>query len=254
MANAVIMRKSRVNKSILALLAAACIVVVAAALSYFTGVGGYYIAAALTVPTAMLLRKDADAFLLVLFTALLAICMSTIGYFTPMLFSLVMLLTPLYFHMRSGCTFPEALSALGLKGTPVRAFIFAVLSMIPAILLIFLLSQAAYYFGFNDSKNVDRKITELPLYVLLYAVTIGPIAEEVFFRSFLTKHMGPLLANVLFAFAHFSYGSVYEIIGAFGLGIFLYALFRVSGDLKAPIFAHIFINAGSLYIIRFMQV
>ncbi|MEM3364179.1 MAG: CPBP family intramembrane glutamic endopeptidase [Candidatus Micrarchaeia archaeon] len=247
------MRKSKVRESLLALLAAACVVLVSAAISFFTNVSSYYIASALVLPIILLLRREADAFLMILFTALLAIGMHEVIYFTPILLSLIMLLTPICVDMRTGATLAETLSKLGFKGGIVRAFLFAVVSMLPALVLVFLLSQVAYYLGFDDAHKVDQKITALPPYILLYAVTVGPLAEEVFFRSFLTRYVGPIPANIIFAFAHLSYGSVYEIVGAFGLGIFLYLLFKISGDLKSPIFAHMMINAGSLYMIKYMQ-
>ncbi len=245
------MRKRLVRKSLLALLIAACLVLAAAVLTYFSHIPIYYSAAVLTLPALYFARKATDPFLLFLITALLTICMREITYFTPIVFSMVMLLTPICVLMHRGDSLAKVLSDLGFHGHPIRTFLLAVLSMVPALFFMIILSYAAYFLGFNDAQKVDQKITELPFYVLLYAITVGPLAEEVFFRSFLSRYMNPVFANLLFAFAHFSYGSVYEIVGAFGLGIFLYLVYRYSGDLKTAVFAHMLINAGSLYMMRF---
>jgi len=242
------MRKNQVNKSLLSILFGTGIALAAAVCAYFLHISLYYFAAAFGLSILYFARRIVDPFLLILFTALLAICTSEIAYFTPILFSLLMLLIPIYVLMRTGKSLTDVLRELGFHGSPIRAFLFAVFSMIPVFLLMLLLSYAASMLGFNDAQKVDEKISLLPLYVLVYAVTLGPIAEEIFFRSFLTRYMNPIFANLLFAFAHFSYGSVYEILGAFGLGIFLYLIYRLSGDLKTAVFAHMFINLGSLIV------
>jgi membrane protease YdiL (CAAX protease family) len=157
-----------------------------------------------------------------------------------------MLLIPVYILMDDN-KISSSLKKLGFNGGVLRAFLIALVSLVPAFILMFILALSANYLGINDSQKVDAKVTALPLYVLLYATTIGPLAEEIFFRSFLSKYLNSILVNILFAFAHVSYGSVYEIIGAFALGMYLYILYKVSGDIKTSIFAHMFINIVALY-------
>lgn len=244
------MRKSLVRKSLLTILAAACIILAAMAFSYISGIPTYYVAPAVALPILLFGRKSLDTFLLILLTTLLAICISEVPYFTPVVFSIVLLLVPICTLMRNGGTLTTALEGLGFRGRTLRTLIIAVASMVPAFFFLLILSQAATYFGIDDAHKVSQKISTLPLYVIIYAITVGPLAEEVFFRSFLTRYVGPIISNLLFAFAHITYGSVYEIVGAFGLGIFLYLLYRLSGDIKTAIWAHMLINLFSIIMMR----
>ncbi len=78
--------------------------------------------------------------------------------------------------------------------------------------------------------------------MLWYFLTVRVFAEEVFFRGFLAKHAGALVSSVLFALAHFAYGSVVEVAGAFALGLVLAAAFGQNKNLVPNILAHFFYN------------
>ncbi len=244
--NVLIMDVTKRDKFLLSLIVATLAVLLSATASYFLYISIYYLAPIALIP-AYFIRRRLDVFLLILFTALLTILMHDIPYFTPILFSIMMLLVPIYVAMRSR-SMMEALASLGFRGSPIRAFVIALLSLVPAGMILFLLSLIAVYMGANDASKVDAKVSSLPIYVLVYAVTIGPLAEEVFFRSFLPLYMHPIIASLFFAFAHFSYGSSFEIVGAFVMGLLLYVLYKLSGDIKAAIFAHMMINIISLYV------
>jgi len=98
--------------------------------------------------------------------------------------------------------------------------------------------------GANDTHLVGEKVQELLLSPLAvaYILVVRVSAEEIFFRGFLTPKIGVLWSSVLFAVAHYSYGSIAEIIGAFLLGILLAAYFQRSKSLLPNILAHILYN------------
>ncbi|MCX8205698.1 MAG: CPBP family intramembrane metalloprotease [Candidatus Micrarchaeota archaeon] len=220
-------------------------VLFAAAFSMVTG-APQYIAVLIPFTPAMMLRT-AGKRTLVASTSILLAASLYIPAFSPILLSLIMLLLPAYFALgKPGCD--DLLLTLGFNGSIVRAIAVAVLSLIPAFIFMVLFSIIAPHMGLNDGQLVEAKISTLPLYILAYAVTLGPLSEEIFFRAFLPKYTGGIISSVLFGLAHYSYGSYFEVAGAFLLGLYLYALYRVSGDIKAPIIAHMLINAASLYV------
>ena len=78
--------------------------------------------------------------------------------------------------------------------------------------------------GFNDSSKVSDTLEQIaaisPL-LIIYLLVVRVIAEEIFFRSFLTREIGFIPAAVVFGIAHTGYGSVVQILGATLLGLIL---------------------------------
>jgi len=74
------------------------------------------------------------------------------------------------------------------------------------------------------------------------------IAEEAFFRGALQPSLGWLLASLVFGLVHFApRRDLLPWTGfAFGAGMLLGALFEVTGNLVAPVVAHVVINAVNL--------
>ena len=124
-----------------------------------------------------------------------------------------------------------------LKKTIILFFALVVVSLILSNLLV-----AA---GVTDLENVAESVLRIraqaPL-LLLYLLTVRPIAEEVFFRSFLVPRIGIWGSTILFAAVHVFYFSVAELIGAFILGLILAKAFQHNKNIFPNIFAHIFYN------------
>lgn len=82
---------------------------------------------------------------------------------------------------------------------------------------------------------------------LLLAVISG-ICEEAFFRGALQPRAGLLLASILFGLAHFVPRRELVPWSAFSLasGLLLGGLFELTGNLLAPIAAHVGVNAVNL--------
>ncbi|MCK4883229.1 MAG: CPBP family intramembrane metalloprotease [Candidatus Diapherotrites archaeon] len=128
------------------------------------------------------------------------------------------------------------------------------------ILLAITLSQ----FASNDLELVSELIKSLSPYFLIYVLIVRVFAEEVFFRGFLSKKLeeatfkktnvkwlGLLFASIIFAFAHFTYGSFYEIMGAMALGFVLGYVYLKSNSLVVSTVAHVLYNAIVITAIMF---
>lgn len=95
-------------------------------------------------------------------------------------------------------------------------------------------------------------ISELKAIDLVIIAVISGFCEEVFFRGVAQPQFGIVITSIAFglfhdpSFKHFSY-----VIVAFLYSILLGYLYQYTGNLWAPIFAHITHNMISLYILRY---
>ena len=117
---------------------------------------------------------------------------------------------------------------------------------------------AASLLGLNDAGNAVEVVQELPLYLLVFAFTLVPVTEELFFRGVLvpafgkwtTPFAGAAIASLFFGITHAAYGSVIEILGASILGLVLALYFLRKGDLLPCMVAHALFNFSSIFIIK----
>jgi len=87
----------------------------------------------------------------------------------------------------------------------------------------------------------------------LFAMAIGSgVCEELFFRSFLGRTVGIVLAAIAFGVLHQvrGIGRWGWMLTAAGLGVWLSLLFKMTGQLVGPIVAHVIINAANLRHLR----
>lgn len=140
----------------------------------------------------------------------------------------------------------ETLVKLGVFINPLREIKLGVLGFFAIIFITIALNVLLNFAGFNDAQNVLDKIGEFPFYLLVFAVLLAPVSEELFFRALLTNKFGILPAAIVFALSHFVYGSVVQIIGAFAIGLFLGWLYKYSKSIVAVIIPHLLLNLTSL--------
>lgn len=91
------------------------------------------------------------------------------------------------------------------------------------LLLSIALQYALSWIGINDLGRASaafQGLKALPL-MLAYMLTVRVIAEEVFFRAFLTPRIGVVGSSILFGLAHYAYGSIAQIIASCLLGLVL---------------------------------
>ncbi|MFH1224736.1 MAG: type II CAAX endopeptidase family protein [Candidatus Diapherotrites archaeon] len=140
----------------------------------------------------------------------------------------------------------KLLSGLGLffrePKTEIKnaAWLFCALFLVSAAL-----STLLTIAGMNDLNLVQEKLGFLknqPIYIFGYLIIVRVFSEEVFFRGFLAKKTGIWVSSAFFALAHFGYGSIAEILGAFVLGALLAHAYRANKNIIPGIFAHMAYN------------
>ncbi|MBI5227973.1 CPBP family intramembrane metalloprotease [Candidatus Micrarchaeota archaeon] len=142
------------------------------------------------------------------------------------------------------------LSSIGFPGSIKNTAIYFVLGMLALFTALMILSFVSLHFGFNDQVKVAEKIQGLPIYVLFIAVFLAPIAEELLFRAALIPRIGMLPSTIIFALAHFAYGSIIEILGTFLIGLLLSIIFTRSKSITPIILIHITYNLFSVLVLR----
>lgn len=144
------------------------------------------------------------------------------------------------------------LKELGFRKESIPETIKKALLLLGTLLLAaFLLGIALTALGLNDTALVAKQAGEIIAvpWIMTYILLVRVPCEEIFFRGFLQKEIGRLGpkigiigSSILFALAHYGYGSIGEIIGAFALGALLAASYHRSKNLTINILAHIAYN------------
>ncbi len=113
-----------------------------------------------------------------------------------------------------------------------------------------LVSILAYFAGINDAYKVAEKVEGFGVFLIFMAVFFVPLSEELFFRAFLTQRIGIVPSAIVFGLAHFSYGSVVEILGAFVIGLVFGYFYVRNKSISQNILAHVIFNVCSILLIR----
>lgn len=115
-----------------------------------------------------------------------------------------------------------------------------------------LIVSLANYFPINDMPDLSTSLAkEFLLAPILYSVflLISAIAEEFFFRAYLTSYLGIWLSTIVFALLHFSYGSYLEIIGAFILGLILAIVYKRTKNFYIVAIGHFLQNLYAILLL-----
>ncbi|MGB9703460.1 MAG: lysostaphin resistance A-like protein [Candidatus Micrarchaeales archaeon] len=111
--------------------------------------------------------------------------------------------------------------------------------------------------GIQTSTNVEE-IISMNVILLLSAVFISPICEEIFFRGvaidFLeeklkNKNLSIIISSLLFSIFHIGYSSGLEVFGAFVAGLIFAYFYKKSKTLFTPMFAHFLYNLLTISLI-----
>ncbi len=119
--------------------------------------------------------------------------------------------------------------------------------------------------GVQDVGKVGDVMREAPIWLTFFSFLVAPFSEEIFFRAFIYLRLRKfgekfvpkkaamaiaiLVSTVLFSAAHYSYGSVVEIVGAFTVGLIFCGLFILTDSLASVIAAHALFNFISVCVI-----
>jgi len=103
--------------------------------------------------------------------------------------------------------------------------------------------------GINDLNKVDSIVganiaNGAIFYVLLLVIVV--FIEEFFFRAFLQNVIGLAPSTIVFTAAHFTYGSIAELIGVFVLGLILAYWYKKNNSIIQNYLGHLFYNAFAI--------
>lgn len=174
-----------------------------------------------------------------------------VAYFPTFLLSLAMFSFPFFFGFEvRGDKLPTILRQLGVRREGVISSLLIGVAAVVFVVFPLILAEAvlAVHFNLEEPGRVAQTAKELPLYILLLSFTFTPVAEEVLFRGFLLPRVGVLVSALLFALAHFYYGSLIEFAASFTAGV-VFAFLRNRNSLLPCIFAHATFNFISVIII-----
>jgi len=140
----------------------------------------------------------------------------------------------------------ETFRGLGIPGDLKRIFIWLILGAVLIFVVAVLNAVILLLLDMNDAHKVYDVMSGVPAWILVLAVIIAPVTEELFFRAALVPRIGIVLSSLLFGLFHVSYGSIAEIIGAFLIGMVLAFVYRKSKSIITPMLLHICFNLVSV--------
>lgn len=135
---------------------------------------------------------------------------------------------------------------LGLGRDAINPKIVAYAIMLFASMLLLALGMGIFssVTGIQLPTNVNEMLGSMPLYLLVFAVVVAPINEEVLFRGFLVNRLGIVGSAIFFGLIHYvSYASISEFIAALAFGLLAGYVFKRTGSIYASIGAHVLVNA-----------
>jgi|GEM_PF-658506 len=107
--------------------------------------------------------------------------------------------------------------------------------------------------GIGEPAVVPRVVGNFPLYLAIFSFTIAPVFEETFFRGFLMRRIGIIPSSLLFALAHIGYGSLFELVGAFTIGIVFSLIYKRTNSLVTNIFSHATVNFITVAVVYYLR-
>ena len=163
--------------------------------------------------------------------------------FNFIIIDLLLISTPAAYFIAKKKSVAES---LGIFSNGIKTDFFRAMQLLGALIIVsFAISVIMFFLGFNDLSRVGEQVERIkaisPL-LLLYLLVVRVIAEEIFFRGFLIQKIGWIPSTALFGMAHFSYGSVTEVLGALVLGAILAKAYERNRNIVPNIVAHMFYN------------
>ena len=209
---------------------------------------------------------------LVFYCALALVILYSLFYaaMSPFIFPVLFLTAPFYYYRKFGGKKEGKEKYKGKKATPskkvnalkllrldkfeFRDIIYGIGLFILTMAVFAVLSLAITLAGLNDSANVVEKLAGIPLLILVPLVILGSISEEIFFRGFLVREIGPFVSAALFGLGHIVYGSMAEIMVALAIGFIFSYFFYYTKRLYPVIITHLMYNLFMLLIVFVIKV
>ncbi len=169
------------------------------------------------------------------------------------LLDLILIGVPLIYFYTKNHSIKKSFQELGIKKINRKNLIIKSIKLTATLIAIaFIISIISFFFGVNDLNKVTETVKQISIIspiLLLYYMTIRVFSEEIFFRGFLVKKTGVLFSSLIFGLAHFMYGSLIEVIGAFAAGLFLAYFFQKNNNLIPNIIGHMAYNTITLFLV-----
>jgi len=148
--------------------------------------------------------------------------------------------------------FMETLTGIGFPGDTKKTIIYTVVGLFVVFATLVVFDFVATVVGFNDQAKIVEKVFSLPWYILLFAIFLAPISEELFFRALLVPRIGIVFSSIAFGLVHVAYGSTVELVGAALIGVILGFVFKLSRSITPCLLIHIIYNLISVTIMRLL--
>ena len=167
----------------------------------------------------------------------------------PLIPTFFFLVAPFLFLKLEGLKFKASLARLNLRAKDIglSSLFEAVKLFVFMYAMLMVESIVLSYFHAMDLGKVSSVLKQQDMLVLVAAITITPVAEEIFFRGYLQGKFGAVLSALAFGFLHFVYGSTYEVVFAVSIGLLFGWYVRKHKKLLPTILAHAAFNAVSVY-------
>ncbi len=168
-----------------------------------------------------------------------------------LVFLLIPILTELFlFYLSASKKYPKSFFSYCLSKFGFTSFNFKTLqsALLLAIILLagnFLLFLIFSFFQKNDLHLVGISIlNSLQESFILFSLYLlfSVFVEELFFRAFLTNIFGIWISTLFFGLLHFGYGSVFEMLGAFLLGLILAYAWKKTRNFYLVFLGHLIYN------------
>jgi len=147
----------------------------------------------------------------------------------------------------------ETLSGIGFPGNIRNNILYTIVGLVLVFTTLIIFDVVASALGVDDAEKIVEKVSSLPWYVLLFAIFLAPISEELFFRAFLVPRIGMVLSSIAFGLVHVAYGSVVELVGAALIGFILAVILRISRSITPCFLIHIIYNLISITVMRLVM-
>jgi uncharacterized protein len=162
-----------------------------------------------------------------------------------MYLDIFLFLIPLFFIFlkKPNISFKNLFKEQGLNKISLKKLINSIFIIL--ILLVFfsyLLCFVSYIFNISDLELVSETIIKYSILKIIYLFVVRVFIEEWFFRAFLVPRLGLFFSSFVFALAHFGYGSIIQIFGAFALGFLLSKIYSLNKNILPNFFAHMLYN------------
>lgn len=163
--------------------------------------------------------------------------------------SLLLLVLPFVLLFVEGKKPKSFFSELGLSRKKPFSQLFSGFKLFLLLAVVLFLEGIVFYLlGVMDTNKVAAIMLQQPIALLVVAVTLAPVAEELFFRGYLQKRIGVVFSSAIFAVLHWGYGSVAEVLAAFTMSLLVGNEVRKNKNVVPAIVAHSVYNLFSIII------